>query len=156
MASRKAKGIEVHTESRCRAPLGVAFAYVDDHRNVPRWMFGVDTFTPVDGRDHGLGALFDVRIHLGVPIRTRIEITGWEQDRLLELTSVTGFEVDSRWTFTEEGDHTVVGAVVTYHLPFGPAGRVMGRVMEPAVALATQRSSAALVREIEAAADRTT
>ena len=43
---------------------------------------------------------------------------------------------------------------ITYHLPFGPAGRVMGKVMEPAVAKASERSSTALVAKVEEHAAR--
>jgi uncharacterized membrane protein len=149
------KGITVVNEHRVRAPLAETFAYVDDHRNVPAWMFGVERFDPVDGRDHGLGALFDVVMHLGVPIRTRIEVVAWEQDALLEFRSVKGFKADSRWTFESIGDdETLVTSQITYHLPFGPAGRVMGKVMEPAVGRASERSSTALVRHVEEHATR--
>ncbi len=153
-----AKGLSVVNEHRCHAPLAQTFAYVDDHRNVPDWMFGVEEFEPVDGRDHGLGAVFDVVMHVGVPIRTRLEVVGWEQDALLEFRSVTGFKVDSEWTFRAvggaAGEETVVTSRITYHLPFGPAGRVMGKVMEPAVARASERSSTALVRHVEEHAAR--
>ena len=150
-----ASGITVTNEHRVRASLGQTFAYVDDHRNVPEWMHGVERFDPVDGRDHGLGAVFDVVMHVGVPIRTRLEVTGWEQDRLLEFRSVKGFSTESRWTFEALGDHeTLVTSQITYHLPFGPAGRVMGKVMEPAVAKASEKSSSTLVQRVEENAAR--
>ena len=143
-------GITVTNEHRVRAPLAETFAYVDDHRHVPEWMHGVEKFDPVDGRDHGLGAVFDVVMHVGVPIRTRLEVTGWEQDRLLEFRSVKGFSTESRWTFEALGeDETLVTSQITYHLPFGPAGRVMGKVMEPAVAKASEKSSSTLVQRVE-------
>ena len=149
------KGNTVVNEHRVRASLAQTFAYVDDHTHVPEWMFGVEKFEAVDGRDHGLGALFDVVMHVGVPIRTRLEVVGWEQDALLEFRSVTGFSTDSRWTFEAIGDdETLVTSQITYHLPFGPAGRVMGKVMEPAVARASERSSSALVRRVEESAAR--
>ena len=155
MAATSREGITVTNEHRVRAPLAQTFAFVDDHRNVPDWMHGVERFDPVDGRDHGLGALFDVVMHVGVPIRTRLEVTGWEQDALLEFHSVTGFRTESRWTFEALGaDETLVTSRITYHLPFGPAGRVMGKVMEPAVSRASERSSSELVRRVEEHAAR--
>ena len=143
-------GTTVVREHRCRAPLAQTFAYVDDHRHVPEWMFGVERFDPVGELDHGLGAVFDVVVHVGLPIRTRIEVTGWEQDRLIEFESVSGFRTDSQWTFSAVDDTTtLVTSRVTYHLPFGPAGRVMGKVMEPAVGKVVDHSSIALVRHVE-------
>ena len=148
-------GTTVLREHRCRASLAETFAYLDDHRNVPEWMFGVERFEPVGDRDHGLGAVFDVVVHVGLPIRTRLEVTGWEQDRLVEFESVSGFRTDSQWTFEalDEGT-TLITSRVTYHLPFGPAGRVMGKVMEPAVGKVVDRSSVALVRHVEEHAAR--
>jgi ribosome-associated toxin RatA of RatAB toxin-antitoxin module len=148
-------GNTVVNEHRVRATLAQTFAYVDDHRHVPEWMFGVEKFEAVGDRDHGLGAVFDVVMHLGVPIRTRLEVTGWEQDALLEFRSVKGFSTESRWTFEALGeDETRVTSEITYHLPFGPAGRVMGKVMEPAVARASERSSTSLVHHVEEYAAR--
>ena len=149
------KGTTVVNESRVRATVEQSFAYVDDHTHVPEWMFGVEKFEPIDGRDHGLGALFDVVMHVGVAIKTRIEVVAWEQDRLIEFKSVAGLGVDSRWTFEPAGEgEALVRSEITYHLPFGPAGRVMGKVMGPAVAKASERSSAELVRRVEERAGR--
>lgn len=151
-------GITVTNEHRVRASLAETFAYVDDHRHVPEWMAGVESFEPVDGRDHGPGAVFDVVMHVGVAIRTRLEVVGWEQDALLEFRSVKGFKVESRWTFEEVGDpdegETLVTSQITYHLPFGPAGKVMGKVMEPAVAKTSEKSSTTLVAKVEERAAR--
>ena len=149
-------GTTVVSEHRCRASLAQTFAYVDDHTHVPDWMFGVERFEPVGEPDHGLGAVYDVVVHVGLPIRTRIEVTGWEQDRRIEFDSVSGFRTESVWTFEalHEGQDgpdeiTLITSSVTYHLPFGPAGRVMGKVMEPAVGKVVERSSTALVRRVE-------
>ena len=149
------KGNTVVNEHRVRASLAETFAYVDDHRHVPEWMFGVEKFEAVGDQDHGKGAVFDVVMHVGVPIRTRLEVVAWEQDALLEFRSVKGFSTESRWTFEAVGeDETRVVSEITYHLPFGPAGRVMGKVMEPAVAKASERSSSALVQRVEEHAGR--
>ena len=148
-------GTTVVSEHRCNASLAQTFAYVDDHTNVPDWMFGVERFEPHGELDHGLGAVYDVVVHVGLPIRTRIEVTGWEQDERIEFASVSGFRTESVWTFEALDDTTtLVTSSVTYHLPFGPAGRVMGKVMEPAVGKAVDRSSTALVRKVEEHAAR--
>ena len=51
--------IDIVKTTDCEAPLDVVFAYVADYRNVPDWLFGVQTFEPVGDIDHGLGAVFD-------------------------------------------------------------------------------------------------
>jgi uncharacterized membrane protein len=148
-------GTTVRREHRCRAPLAQTFAYVDDHRHVPEWMFGVEQFDPVGDLEHGLGSVFDVVVHVGLPIRSRIETVAWEQDRLIEFASVKGFKTESVWTFEAlDESTTLIVSEVTYHLPFGPAGRVMGKVMEPAVGKVVDRSSEALVRKVEEYAAR--
>ena len=140
----------VKTET-CNAPLKTAFAYVADYRKIPDWMFGVHAFEPVGPHDYGLGSVFDVTVHLGLRIHTRIEAVEWEENRLIGMDSVKGFKVRSRWYFTAlDEDRTEVTAKVSYELPFGPAGKAMGKVMEPVVKQAVKHASHHLVTNIEA------
>ena len=44
----------------------------------------------VRGGLRGVGAQYDGVMKVGVPLKARIECTAWEQDPLLELTSVKG------------------------------------------------------------------
>ena len=126
----------------CEAPLDVAFDYVAEYRNVPDWLFGIHSFEPVGERDHGLGSVFDASIHLGVHLRSRIEVNAWVDNRLIGFDSVKGFAVSSRWNFEPVGgDRTAITAEVSYRLPFGPAGKAMGKVMEPFVKQAVTHSS---------------
>jgi uncharacterized membrane protein len=125
---------EIVINETCEAPLDVAFAYVADYRTIPDWMFGVRTFEPVGDKDYGLGSVFDVHLHMGVPIRTRIETVEFEENRAIGMDSVKGFKARSRWYFAADGDdRTTITAKVAYDLPFGPAGRAMGKLMAPAV-----------------------
>src|SRR5262249_26331388 len=71
-----------------KVPVGTGFAYVDDYRNVPGWMFGVTRFEPVGNQNQGLGATFDTTMQLGPKaLHSRVRITEWEQDRLIRLES---------------------------------------------------------------------
>lgn len=140
----------VKTET-CNAPLKTAFEYVADYRNIPDWMFGVHSFEPVGAKDYGLGSVFDVTVHLGARIHTRIEAVEWEENRLIGMDSVKGFKVRSRWYFTADGDdRTEVTAKISYEPPFGPAGKALGKVMEPFVKQAVKHASHHLVTNIEA------
>ena len=144
----------VRTET-CAAPLEVAFAYVADYRNIADWMFGVEKFEAVGEQDYGEGALFDVTVHLGVRLHSRIRAVEWEDQRLIGMESVKGFKVRSRFLFESDGpDRTMVTARVSYDLPFGPAGKAMGRVMEPFVRQAVTHASHKLVENIERSAQR--
>lgn len=137
----------------CQAPLDVAFDYVADYRNVPDWLVGVTEFTPVGEQDHGLGSVFDASMHLGMKLSSRIRVHEWVDNRLIGFESVKGFSVRSRWNFEASGPReTTVTAQITYGLPFGPAGKAMGRVIAPVIRQAVVRSSDQLRSAIEAVA----
>jgi uncharacterized membrane protein len=145
--------IDVNIIETVDAPLDVSFAYVADYRTIPEWMFGVKKFEPVTETDYGLGSVFDVSLSLGVPINTRIETVEFEEDRVIGMDSVKGFKARSRWYFEADGpSRTKVNAVVSYELPFGPAGRAMGKVMQPFVKQAVNHISHHLKANLESRA----
>jgi uncharacterized membrane protein len=142
--------IDIVTTTQCDVPLEAVFAYVDDYRNVPDWLFGIERFEPVGDVDQGLGAVFDAVMHVGKTLRSRIEVVDWAHNRLIAFDSVKGFANSSRWTFEPAGkDRTVVTAELSYALPFGPAGKAVGRVIEPFVKQTATRSSTALKEQVE-------
>jgi uncharacterized membrane protein len=143
-------GVDIVRPESCNAPLDVAFGYLADYREVPNWMFGVETFRAVGEKEHGLGAEYDATIHLGLRLHTRIRAAEWEENRVIGMDSVDGVKVRSRWYFAADGpDRTVVTAKITYQLPLGPAGRAMGRIMEPVVRRAVESSADRLVANVE-------
>jgi len=145
--------IDIVKTTECDAPLDAAFDYVADYRNVPSWLFGVQTFEPVGDIDHGLGAVFDGAMHLGVTLTSRIEVNEWVDNRLIGFDSVKGFKNSSRWNFEAAGEgRTLITAEVSYSLPFGPAGKALGKVIEPFVKQAVKHSSDHLRQRIEEAA----
>jgi uncharacterized membrane protein len=144
---------DLRIDETCEAPLDVTFAYVADYRTIPQWMFGVRSFEPVGGKDYGLGSVFDVNLQLGVPIRTRIETVEFEEGAVIGMDSISGFRARSRWYFRAlDGPRTSVRAVVSYDLPFGPAGKTMGKVLEPFVRQAVGYISQHLRENVEALA----
>jgi uncharacterized membrane protein len=141
---------EVAIEETCEAPLDVVFEYVADYRTIPEWMFGVRKFTPVTEKDYGCGSVFDVSLQLGVPINTRIETVEFEEGKVIGMDSVKGFKARSRWYFEAvDGNRTQVKANVAYDLPFGPAGKAMGKVMAPFVRQAVNHISSHLRANVE-------
>jgi uncharacterized membrane protein len=137
-------------EESCNAPLDRTFDYVADYRTIPDWMIGVKRFVPITEHDRGLGSEFDVTLSLGMPLQTRIRTVEFEEGRAIGMDSVKGFQARSRWYFEADGpDRTTVTATVSYGLPFGPAGRVMGRLVEPFARQAVGYISHHLKRNLE-------
>ena len=143
--------IHITQETVAQAPLEQVFAYVADYRNAGHWLSGVSSFTPVGDVDYGLHATFDAALSLGVTtLHSTIKVIDFVEGQTMELDSVKGFKNQSRWTFTPEGDHTRVLAEVTYELPGGIAGRAMGKVIEPLIALVIRHSADNLAKHFAA------
>lgn len=150
--------VEIRHEGIAEAPLSVAYAYVDDPANVPDWMFGIGTFEAVDpALPHGLGAVYDAAFQVKpVKLSSRVEITGWKENELIELTSIKGFTNSSAWRFEADGpDRTKLSVVFSYELPGGLAGKALGKVIEPVIALTVRQSDANLRKNIAAAYAKT-
>lgn len=138
--------IHVRHSAIATIPLEVAFAYVDDHRTVPEWMFGVSRFEPVGTQVSGLGAVFDATMQIGPKnLGSRLEVVEWERDRVIVLSSVSGFRTSSSWNFTNLGDgRSQLDVDFGYELPGGLAGRAMGLLIEPVVGTAVRQTEQAL------------
>ena len=137
--------IHVRHSAVAAVPLDIAFAYVDDHRTVPEWMFGVSRFEPVGAQVSGLGAVFDAAMQIGPKsLDTRLEVVEWERDRIIVLNSVAGFRTSSSWTFTDLGDSSRLDVDFGYELPGGLAGRALGMLIEPVVGTAVRQTEHAL------------
>ena len=144
--------VEIHHEGSCAAPLEVAFAYLDDYRNATDWMFGLSHFDPVGRQVQGLGAEFDGTFAVKpIKLQSRIKVTEWKQGEVIAFESIKGFRNWSTWRFIADGPkRTRIVVQFGYQLPGGLAGKAMGRVLEPIVALSVRHSDEALRREIEA------
>lgn len=133
------------------APVAVVFAYVDDHTQTKDWMYGLHKIEPVTEQTHGVGATYDGVMKVGVHLTSRIRCTGWEQDRLIEISSVSGIRNTQRWVFTDlGGGRTRVDARISYTLPGGPAGRAIAAAVKPVIGHAIKHTSEALVSNVEA------
>ncbi|QRY61104.1 SRPBCC family protein [Gordonia sp. PDNC005] len=133
------------------SPREQVFAYVDDYRNVPDWMFGVTRFTPVTDQTCGLGATYQATMKIGPKnLDSTLRVTEWEEGRVLVLTSIAGFDVQTGWRFADGDDGTtVVDVNFDYELPGGIAGRVLGAIIEPVVGQAVKQTESALRAAVE-------
>lgn len=143
--------VHIQHTSTCRAPIDVAFGYIDDYRTAPEWMFGLSKFEPIGDKDHGLGAVYDGSMKLGPKtLHSTVEVTGWEQDKLIALDSIKGFVNQSTWHFTSRGpEETELKVDFTYELPGGLAGRALGRVIEPFISIAIKHTEHTLRDNVE-------
>ncbi|GAA2388252.1 MULTISPECIES: SRPBCC family protein [Gordonia] len=127
------------------------FAYVDDYRNVPSWMFGVTRFTPVTDHTSGLGATYEACMKIGPKnLTSTLRVTEWVENECVVLTSIAGFDVRTGWRFADGADgQTLVDVNFDYDLPGGLAGRALGAIIEPVVGQAVRQTEAALRAAVE-------
>lgn len=132
-------------------PVDVAFAYVDDYRTVPEWMFGVAEFEPLGTQENGIGASYAAAMRLGPKtLHSKVRVTEWEQDRLITLTSYEGVENASSWRFRKVDDeHTELTVVFQYDLGSGVAGRALTKAVEPFIQKAIEQTEKDLRRQTE-------
>ncbi|MET3962651.1 putative membrane protein [Marmoricola sp. OAE513] len=132
------------------APVEKVFAYVDDFHKTREWMYGLDKIEHVGGNQHGVGAEYDGVMKVGVSLSSRIRCTAYEENKMIELTSVRGIRNTQRWTFTALDDNrTLVDACISYSLPGGPVGATMAAGIKPFVGIAVKHTSETLVRNVE-------
>ncbi|MGY1864518.1 MULTISPECIES: SRPBCC family protein [Nocardia] len=136
----------------CVASAESAFAFVNDYQNLPRFLHGVESFTPVGEQTEGVGATFDGHMKLGpVSLKSRIEVVRWEESYAIGVKSIKGFEIESTFLFHDKGDRLcTVDAIVDFRVPGGLAGRALGKTIEPFVKIAVQHTTHNLVTQIAA------
>lgn len=140
----------VRITTTCHAPSDVAFAYLDDYRNVREWMYGIKSFEPAGELHQGLGAVFDATVRIGAILHTKVEVTEWEQDRAIVLTAIEGFPVAAGIRLHPvDPEHTELSAEVDYHFPGGMAGRALEKVVEPFVSTAARYVEHTITRNVE-------
>ncbi|MGX7732013.1 SRPBCC family protein [Rhodococcus sp. 2H158] len=138
--------IHIRHSAVAEVPPEVAFAYLDDHRTVPEWMYGVNRFVPVGPQVNGLGAVFDATMQIGPKgLESRLAIVDWELDRRIVLDSIAGFRTASSWELADLGDGRIrLDVDFGYQLPGGLAGRALGKLIEPVVGTAIRQTEQAL------------
>ncbi|MGB2948915.1 MAG: SRPBCC family protein [Rhodococcus sp. (in: high G+C Gram-positive bacteria)] len=132
------------------APRERAFAYLDDYRTVPSWMFGVRSFVPVSDVVQGLGAVYDAEMQIGPKVlRSTLEVTDWIENQSLTLSSVEGLATTSTWSFSDTDDGgTRLDVEFSYSFPGGLAGRALGALVEPVVGQAIRHTESSLRKEL--------
>lgn len=142
----------IHHSAVAVVPVDVAFAFVDDHRTVPTWMFGISRFEPVGAQERGVGAVFNATMHIGPKALTSVvKITGWKRNEVIALESIDGVSNASTWRFAAVGDRrTRLTVDFYYDLSGGLAGRVLDALVAPVVGGAIRYTEATLRAHVEA------
>lgn len=145
------KRTRVRIDSTIAVPLGFAFDYVADFRNGSDWVFGMSGVEVVGERQHGLGTVYAGAIKLGPStLRADSEIVRWEPPQVVAFESVRGFVNRSTWAFNAiDPETTALAADIEYELPGGPAGRLLGKALEPFVSISLRQSDRALRERLE-------
>ncbi|MEV0296668.1 SRPBCC family protein [Nocardia sp. NPDC050710] len=141
---------EVKIVADCAASAESAFRYVNDYRNLPHFLHGIQSFTPVGEQTEGIGASFDGHIKLGpASLHSRVEVIRWEENFAIGIKSIKGFEIDSTFLFHPRGeDQCTVDAIVDYRVPGGLAGRALGKTIEPFVKITVKFTTDNLIKQI--------
>ncbi|WP_327111320.1 SRPBCC family protein [Nocardia sp. NBC_01730] len=142
---------EVKIVEDCAASAESAFAFVNDYRNLSRFLHGIQSFTPVGEQTEGVGAIFDGHMKLGpAALKSRIEVVRWERNYAIAVRSIKGFEIESTFLFHAKVDAMcTVDAIVDFRVPGGPAGRALGKTIEPFVKIAVQHTTHNLITKIK-------
>ncbi|MBM4509840.1 SRPBCC family protein [Rhodococcus hoagii] len=143
--------IHVRHKAVAVVPVDLAFAHIDDYGTCPTGCSASADSSPIGDLDQGLGATYDATMQLGPKaLKSTVEVTEWERDRLITLSSVSGFGNRSSWMFTPVGDdpHRVVRRL-RLRTAGGLAGKALGRLIEPFVTTAIKQTETNLRKQIE-------
>lgn len=102
-----------------KAPVEVAFEFVAEPSNTPRFMKGITKYDPIGGNGRGKGARLDSRaVVAGKNFDVELEVTGWKQNERMVATSRKGPRTEGSWSFEEFDDGTTdVTLMYEYELP---------------------------------------
>ncbi|MFE1594550.1 SRPBCC family protein [Nocardia sp. NPDC058705] len=142
---------EVRIVEEGAASAEAAFAFINDYRNLPKFWYGIESFTPVTAQTDGVGAKFDGKMKLGpASLTSRIEVVAWEEGRLIATKSIKGIEVVSTFKFIPQGDdRCTVDALIDFSVGSGITGKMLAKTIEPFVKIAVKYTTDSLIREIE-------
>ncbi|TSD93457.1 SRPBCC family protein [Skermania sp. ID1734] len=143
--------VEIHVVEVTDAPVEIAFDYVANYENFPKFMYGMSALKPTTpDNTRGLGATFEGGMQLGpVHLKSTVETIEYEENKVLAVDSIKGFDVDMKFKFTPVDEHHAeVDAYVTYRLPGGIAGKALGKTIEPFVKIAVKYSTHELKKQI--------
>ncbi|MGB8406110.1 MAG: SRPBCC family protein [Mycobacterium sp.] len=142
--------VQIQSSSTIAVPIVFAFDYVTDFTLMPEWLYGIQEIRCANGIPSGIGSRWDGAIRVGATLRSSIEITAHEPNRLLATESRSGIVNRSSWRFRQLTDElTEIHTTIDYELPGGLAGRVLAKAIEPFIAIAVASTERNLRSNLE-------
>ncbi len=132
-------------------PAEVVFDYAVDYRQMPEWVFGLQTIEPIGALSDGVGAEFRVTGKIGpIAMTGTSRITECEPSRRITeaLTLDNGIVASATVAVTPLGSAlTRTEITVDYKFPGGLAGKVLQRAIEPLLGSGIRYTERALRRQ---------
>lgn len=135
--------VDVHVpDTIYEVPVDIAFDYLNDYNSFKEFMFGVNHLEPISENTSGLGATFEGGMMLGpAHLKSTVKVIDWKQNELISMESIAGFDCTLQFSFAPLGEsRSKVSSEVSYRLPGGIAGKLLGKTIQPFVAIATKHS----------------
>lgn len=117
----------MHSSIRIAAPPEKVFDYVDDWRTAMNYLQRLVKWQPEDeSKAHDVGAVYLVGLQAGpTRLNGKLLVTEYERPRRIGIKSLEGPRVVGGWTFTPDGEGTLVRLDADYDVPGGIAGRLV-------------------------------
>ena len=132
-------------------PVEEVFAFVDDYRNTPSWMFGVNHFEPAGEQERGLGTIMDVGAKIGpLSLTIALEVVGWVRNEHIALAFVEGpIRGKFTWQFEPRDDGgTQLTATTSYGFSDGFLGRNLAKGINAVLSHAIEHTERNLRAEL--------
>jgi uncharacterized membrane protein len=149
MASTVSNSIEI------ARPLRDVFEFVDDYKNVTRYLVGMVEWRPVGTQVTGKGSRFAMTKRVDGPVpdlKSELEITDWQQDELIKFQSYSGFENSGFYRFTATAGGTRVTLSNTYDLSSllgGNRGGFFGSIAKSVGGAVSKAAEGQILRDLE-------
>src|ERR1700704_2955932 len=97
MASKVSNSVEIGR------PVDEVFKFVDDYKNVTRYLVGMVEYKALGDKTSGKGSRFAYVKKVDVPgapdLKSKVEITEWEANKKIAFDSYEGFENGGSYVF---------------------------------------------------------
>jgi ribosome-associated toxin RatA of RatAB toxin-antitoxin module len=115
-------------------PARDVFALVSEPGRYPEFFAGITKWESRSQRKRGIGARFRVLMKVGsIEAGGTINVTNWEDDRVISWSSDQGIRHKGQWTLEPRGAATELTLLMEYELAGGPVGwlveRLAGRIV---------------------------
>lgn len=141
--------VEAGTE--LRATPAAVWRLVSDPETLPAVVVGLSRWEAVGSPRRGLGARYRVRMVVGsAHVGGLVEVVEFDEDRDMAWTNITGVDHRGRWRLRATGPgRTRVTLRLTYSVPGGLIGVIVGRLAAPMVRSNVRETLARLRRMVD-------